>query len=102
MNIGTPGIFRVPETHHTKKPVKKGDKEELVHDGGSIQHAGMHAFAGIVGRVHPAHTDADGKKQPLRVDVAFLVPGRPHFEWVFGIEIGEEHGEFEPEFAEKD
>lgn len=95
MELGHPGIYHAHKEHHTEKTVKHEDREDTIE--GSIHHSHMRSFAAIVGRVHPAHKDADGKKHPLRVDVAFFVPGRPHFEWVHGVEVGEGHGEFEPE-----
>lgn len=96
MKLGQPGIYRVPEVHHTNKTVKDGDEEKLVHDGGSIHHGKMSAFAAFAGRVHS--TDEKGNHL---VDVAIMVPGRPHFEWVEGVKVGSGHGEFEPETVEE-
>lgn len=87
MNLGQPGVYHAPKEHHTEHKAK--DRDETIE--GSIHHSHMRSFAAIAGRIHP--TDENGKH---RVDVAFFVPGRPHFEWVHGVQVGTGHGEFQP------
>ena len=82
MHIGTHGLYRAQESHHTV--TTKGDAVEFE---GSVHHPQMREFFATVGRVH-----ADGT-----VDVGLLVPGRPSVSWIDHVKIGEGFGEFEPE-----